>query len=127
MTTRWIIGLAPGSTLDGVDAALLEVAGAGLEIRLRVAHARHQPYPRDLRELARRAGGGPQGARQLSLVHRLLGETFSAAAREVADAARFSLQHVQCVGCPGHAAWHEPDGRFPSALGLGMAAVVAER
>ncbi len=124
-STRWLIGLAPGSTLDGVDAALLEIQGVGLDLRLRLAHALHQPYPRELRELLRRAGA--QGARQLSLVHRLLGETFSAAARQAADAASFSLQNVQCIGCPGHSAWHEGDGRFPSSLGLGMAAVVAER
>ncbi len=126
-TSRWIIGLAPGSSLDGVDAALLEVEGAGLEMRLRLAHVLHQPYPRDLRELLRRAGTGAQGPRQLSLLHRLLGETFSTAARQVADGASFSLQNVQCIGCAGHAVWHETEGRFPSALGLGMAAVVAER
>ncbi|MBV9123727.1 MAG: anhydro-N-acetylmuramic acid kinase, partial [Planctomycetes bacterium] len=59
--------------------------------------------------------------------HRLLGETFAAAARQVADRASFSLHKVQCLGCPGHTLWHEAEGRFPSTLGLGMAAVVAER
>jgi anhydro-N-acetylmuramic acid kinase len=56
-----------------------------------------------------------------------LGETFAAAARQVADQASFSLQKVQCIGCPGHTLWHEPEGRFPSTLSLGMAAIVAER
>src|SRR5439155_21352557 len=32
-----------------------------------------------------------------------------------------------CLGCPGHTVWHETEGRFPSTLNLGMAAVVAER
>jgi anhydro-N-acetylmuramic acid kinase len=34
---------------------------------------------------------------------------------------------VQCIGCPGHTIWHDSEGRFPSTLALGMAAVVAER
>jgi anhydro-N-acetylmuramic acid kinase len=77
--------------------------------------------------IRRLEASGPMPARQTSLLHRLLGETFAAAARQVADRASFSLQRVQCIGCPGHTVWHEPDGRFPSTLGLGMAAVVAER
>jgi anhydro-N-acetylmuramic acid kinase len=120
---RWLIGLASGSTLDGVDAALLESEGVGLELRPRLVQALHQPYSADLCELLQRAGG----ARQLCLLHRLLGETFAAAARQIAEQARFSLQKVQVVGCPGHTIWHEGEGRFASTLPLGIPAVVAER
>jgi anhydro-N-acetylmuramic acid kinase len=128
MTTRWIIGLASGSTVDGVDATLLEAEGVGLDLRLRCLHALHVPFPRDLRDLVWRVSTlGAVSARQVSLVHRLLGETFAAAARQVADRASFSLNRVLCLGCPGHTVWHEPEGRFPSSLALGMAAVVAER
>src|SRR5262249_53368378 len=114
--------------VDGVDAALVETEGVGLELRVRLLQALHYPYPRDLRDLIRKvAAPGPSAARQTSLLHRLLGEAFAAAARQVADRAGFSLHKVQCIGCPGHTIWHEPEGRFPSTLGLGMAAVVAER
>jgi anhydro-N-acetylmuramic acid kinase len=128
MTTRWIIGLASGSSVDGVDAALLETEGVGLDLRVRPLLSLHQPYSRDLRDLVRRvATSAPNDGRQVGLVHRLLGESFAAAARQVADRASMSLQRVQCLGCPGHTLWHEPDGRFPSTLALGMAAVIAER
>jgi anhydro-N-acetylmuramic acid kinase len=128
MALRWIIGLASGSSADGVDAALLELEGAGLDVRLRQVQGLHQPYGPDLRDWIRRASGPtPCEVRQVSRLHRLLGETFAAAARNVADHASPSLQKVQCIGCPGHTVWHDPDGRFPSALTLGMAAVVAER
>ena len=128
MGTRWVIGLGSGSGGEGVDAALVELEGAGLELRPRLAQAYHQAYGGELRALVRRASApGPVETRQVSLLHRLLGETFAAAARAVADQASFSLQKVQCVGCPGHTVWHDVEGRFPSTLGLGMAAVVAER
>jgi anhydro-N-acetylmuramic acid kinase len=128
VTTRWIIGLASGSSADGVDAALLETQGVGLELRPRLVQALAQPYGKELRDLILRAvGPAPCDARQFALLHRLLGETFAAAARQVADRASFSLQRVQCIGCPGHTVWHDPEGRFPATLGLGMAAVVAER
>jgi anhydro-N-acetylmuramic acid kinase len=128
MIPRCLIGLASGSSADGVDAALLEIEGAGLNLRVRLVQALHRPFPRDLRELILRASAaGPFEVRQVSLLHRLLGETFAATARQVADQSSMSLQQVQCIGCSGHTVWHEPEGRFPSTLGLGMPAVVAER
>jgi anhydro-N-acetylmuramic acid kinase len=128
MTTRWVIGLASGSAADEVDAALLELDGAGLDLRPRVAGALRQPYGAELRDLIRRASGPePIEVRQISLLHRLLGESFAAAARAAADRASLSLQMVQCVGCPGHTVSHDAGGRFPSTLALGLAAVVAER
>jgi anhydro-N-acetylmuramic acid kinase len=128
MITRWIIGLASGSSVDGVDAALIETDGVGLDLQIRPVLALHQPYTRDLRELILRVGTPVQTeSRHVGLLHRLLGETFAAAARQAADRASMSLQKVQCLGCPGYTVWHEPEGRFPSTLTLGMAAVVAER
>lgn len=126
MTSRWVIGVAAGTSLGGVDAALLEMQGAGLNLQVRLVRAAHQSYGRDLRALLARAAV-PGDARQLALLHRLLGETFAAAARQVADQASFSLPQVLCIGCPGHVAWQEPEGRFPALLEIGMAAVVAER
>jgi anhydro-N-acetylmuramic acid kinase len=128
MAPRWIIGLASGAGADEVDAALLEVEGAGLDLRPRVVGALHQPYGPELRDLIRRvAGPEPCEVRQVAFLHRLLGESFAAAARAAADRASLSLQRVQCVGCSGHTAFHEAEGRFPATLALGLAAVVAER
>jgi anhydro-N-acetylmuramic acid kinase len=128
MHSRWIIGLGSGSSVDGVDAALMELEGVGLELRLRQVQGLHQPYGPELRDLIRRVSLAiPCEVRQVSRLHRLLGETFAAAARQVADHASLTLQRVQCIGCPGHTIWHDVEGRFPSTLSLGMAAVVAER
>jgi anhydro-N-acetylmuramic acid kinase len=125
---RSILGLASGSTANGVDAALVEAAGVGLELHFQLRHHVHQPYPRDLRDMLLKLGAGQAvPARQLSLAHRLLGETFAAAARQVANEATCGLQQILCVGLGGHHAWHETDSRYPSTLGLGMAAVVAEK
>ena len=67
-----------------MDAALLETEGVGLDLRVRLLHALGQPYGKDLRDLILRAiGPAPCDARQFALLHRLLGETFAAAARQV--------------------------------------------
>jgi len=126
--TRSLIGLSSGSSWDGVDAALVEVDGIGLDMRLRLVHFLHQDYPRDLQDLILRVSS-PTGnvGRHVSLLHRLLGETFAVAAQQVTDQARCSLKKVQCIGFAGQTIGHETEGRFPSTLGLGMPALVAER
>jgi anhydro-N-acetylmuramic acid kinase len=152
MANRWIIGLASGSSGASIEATLLEIEGAGLDLQARPVHTACLPLARDLRQLLHQISGLPilnsvpgterdksktgvdvpheaahPEIKQMSLLHRLLGETFAAAARQVTDRAGFSLQKVQCLGYPGHTIWHDPEGRFPSTMALGMAAVVAER
>jgi anhydro-N-acetylmuramic acid kinase len=128
MQTRWIIGLASGSSADGVDAALVEIEGIGLELRARAAQSLLVPYSPDLRELIRKVSGSTAvEMRQVGLLHRLLGETFAAAARQLTDLMGLSLKKVHCIGLSGHTVWHEIEGRFASTLPLGMAGVVAER
>ena len=56
MRQRRFIGLSSGSSINGIDAALVETEGTGLELRLRLVHFVHQSYSRDLRELLLRAG-----------------------------------------------------------------------
>jgi anhydro-N-acetylmuramic acid kinase len=125
---RSIIGLAPDTSLNGVDAVLLTVQGIGLDLGVRLVHAAHVPYPRDLRSLMLRLGSESAGqARHLSLLDRVLGEILALAARQVADESSLSLREVFCTGFPRHCVWQDPDARYPSLLESGMAAIVAER
>ena len=39
-----------GTSADGVDVALTEVAGQGYEMRAKLVHHHHHPYPTPLRE-----------------------------------------------------------------------------
>lgn len=128
MQKRWLIGLTSGSSLQGVDSALVDATGIGMELRPRLVHFVRLPLARDLRDLmARLAGGQVASIRSVSLVHRLLGESFAQAAKILVEQAKVPMSQVQCIGCPGHTIWHEPDGRFPSTLALGMAGAIAER
>ena len=58
--------------------------GVGLDMRFQLGHAITQPYPRELRDMLLKLGAGHAvPPRQLSLAHRILGEAFAAAARQV--------------------------------------------
>jgi anhydro-N-acetylmuramic acid kinase len=128
METRFVIGLASGSSADGVESALVAVSGAGEGMQARLVEAEQYPYDAGLAgDLRAVCQAGPCATEVIGRLHRLLGETFASAARGVANKASMSLELVQCIGCPGHTIYHDPEGRFPSSLTLGMAAVIAER
>jgi anhydro-N-acetylmuramic acid kinase len=127
MTARWVIGLASGASADGLDAALVEIEDSGLSLRPRYVYGLHQPLAQDVRQMLQRVTAGTCETREASSLHRLLGETFAVAARQVADGASLNLQKVHCIGCLGHTVWGDSEARFPSHLTLGMPAVVAER
>jgi anhydro-N-acetylmuramic acid kinase len=128
MATRRIIGVTATPSLVGVDVVLLEVEGLGSAARVAVIQHLTEPYSRELRELLVRAAT-PEAAdvRYVSLAHRLLGESFAAAVRQLADRASVSLQSVLGLGCGGFTAWHEGAGRLASSLTLGAAGILAER
>jgi anhydro-N-acetylmuramic acid kinase len=127
MTRRWVIGLAAGSSGCTLHAVLAELEGVGLELRPVQRFATQQPYAPELREHIRRVTAQPVDVRAVGRLHRLMGETLAAAARAVADSAGVPLARVLLIGCPGLTVGHDPEGRFPSALPLGMASVLAER
>jgi anhydro-N-acetylmuramic acid kinase len=128
MTTRWLIGLSCGWCAEGIDAVLLQAEGIGLDLRLRLLQGAHQPFGRELRQMLRLlAAQTTVDVKQLGVLHRVLGEALATAARQVVDQASFPLHRVQCLGCPGYVLCRETDGRFPSTVEVGMAAVVAER
>lgn len=128
MSYRWLIGLSSGSSCNGVDAALVEASGAGTDLRLRLTHFLHQPYQRELRELLLRSlSNRSLSLRQVSLLHRVLGEAFASACRQLADQAQVPLARVFALGLPGHTLCHDPESKWPSTLTLGMAGVVSER
>src|SRR5688500_14047855 len=101
MTPRWFIGLSSGSSLSGIDAALVSVDGIGLDAGVRLAHFVHTPYSRDVRD-ALLAATTTASIRQLALLHRILGELSAGAVRQLAQAAKLDLSHVWCIGSSGH-------------------------
>ncbi len=128
MTRRYYIGLSSGFSLFGVDAALVRVEGSGAELALRPEHFLQLPYGSELRELLLRvAANATPEVRHLGTLHRVLGENYAHAVRQILDQCRQLAPQVLAIGSPGLSLWHDADSRFPSQLHLGMDAVLAER
>jgi len=124
-----IVGLMSGTSLDGVDAALVEIEGEGVEdIRFRLEHWVTVPYDEARREAIHGAilAGS---AEKLCALHADLGEWFAEAVVRVCEEAGVPRDRVAAVGSHGQTVWHRPptEGRRGSTLQLGDPATLAER
>jgi anhydro-N-acetylmuramic acid kinase len=118
-----------GTSLDGVDAALVEVEGEGPEdVRVRLLHALTVPYD-DARRAAIHDAILAGSAESLAALHAELGEWFAEAALRVCGEAGVAAGEVDAVASHGQTVWHRPPtpGTRGATLQLGDPATVAER
>lgn len=122
MNERYI-GLNSGTSMDGIDAALVEFGDRSLA----VVSTRHQPYPDDLREALRSAAAAPQdcGVDCLGTLHHRVGVAFRDAALELLAAAAADARTITAIGSHGQTLRHRPDAEHPFTLQIGDAAVIA--
>jgi anhydro-N-acetylmuramic acid kinase len=114
------IGLMSGTSLDGVDAALVRFDGP---TRCDLLHFHTRSYSAAERDqlLSSIAAGG---ARELARLHTRIGEWFAEATERLLQGARVRASDVGFIAMHGQTIWHEPPA---VSWQLGEAAVLAER
>ncbi len=129
VTPRRIVGLISGTSADGIDAALIEVDGAGESSRVRLLDFATRAYAPSLR--ARVLAVGEASVPELLRLHYELGEEFTRAALAVIEPARRRGLAIHLIGSHGQTARHHPraaaTGGRAATLQIGEPAVIAER
>lgn len=124
-----VIGLMSGTSLDGVDAALVEINGAGVETNVKVLGFQSTPIPNELRERIERAISSDDSHSQLLCsLNFELGHLFAEAAKNLCKRFDFPLEKVDLIGSHGQTIYHQPNYENeyrPSTLQLGEPAVIA--
>jgi anhydro-N-acetylmuramic acid kinase len=135
--TRLAVGLMSGTSMDGVDAALVRLAGPPEQPAVRLLAFVTLPYPPEVRRwIIPVATGDPTSAGEVSQLNFLLGDLFAKAALRVCRVAHISPQRVSVIGSHGQTIYHQgrPEliaghraavGR--NTLQIAEAAVIAER
>ncbi len=127
-----VIGLISGTSADGVDAALVEIAPGTGRPPLRLLAWGTVPYPAGLRERILAVASGGSTA-EVCHLNAYLGELFAAAAAHIAREAHLTLADVDLIGSHGQTVHHLPEPiaegphRVCSTLQIGEPAVIAER
>ena len=115
------IGLMSGTSLDGVDAALVRFTGDRPDVEL----VGFLTVPYDAEDEARIREVTTGGTtRDCALLHVELGRLFAAAAAALLERTHTRARDVAFVASHGQTVWHEPPR---ASLQLGDPAVVAER
>ena len=111
----WALGMMSGTSLDGVDAALIETDGVTVAA---TGPWRTAPYPADLRAWLRAVieGRGEREAaeRALTAFHAEMAEALLAEAG-------VRRAEIALVGFPGHTVLHEPNAGRTDQIGDGAA------
>lgn len=123
-----VVGLMSGTSLDGIDAALVELNGSDQALTWDVVAFETFPYSRDRREEIHAAISGG-GLAPLTRLHARLGEWFAEAALAVCRSADEAPEAIDLIGSHGQTVWHIPpeEGTRGATLQLGCPATIAER
>ncbi len=140
--SRLVVGLMSGTSVDGIDAALVDITGHAENARVKLRGFRSYPFPPDLRARVFRLFD-PTQARvdAICQLDFLLGEVFAAAVQRLLDEHHLSPDDVDLVATAGQTIWHDPQPIVEdthvswidhpittrSTFAIGQSAVIAER
>ncbi len=128
-----IIGLISGTSVDGVDAALIEVRENGTSTQVQVLAHHTYPYPSHLQDqLLAAAYPDSSSVDLICHLNAAVGACFAEAAMAIAAAADVPMDDVDLIGSHGQTIHHIPVAtttplRSVSTLQIGEPCIIAER
>ncbi len=128
-----VAGVMSGTSVDGIDVALVEIDGSGFEQTVTPRAFHSFPYDAEVREAVLAVSNADTHTSQISQLHFLLGQLYGDAVAETCRLAGVSLDLLELVGCHGQTIYHQPTpsrlaGReVASTLQIGEPALIAER
>ena len=119
----YYIGLMSGTSMDGIDAALVEFGRRQAD----VVATHNRPYPETLRHALRKAVATPfdQPIDNIGALDRQVGECFRDAATELLSLGSVAAQDILAIGSHGQTVRHQPDGLRPYTLQIGNPDLIA--
>ncbi len=123
MSENLYLGLISGTSMDGIDAALMHLGDGKRELLA----ARHHPLPDDLQqELRLIAAPGDNEIERLGGLDTLLADHFAEAALQLLREAQVGAHRVSAIGSHGQTIRHRPDVARPFTLQIGDPNRIAE-
>jgi len=123
-----VIGLMSGTSVDGVDAAVVRLEGAPPSLVWEVLGHSHRSFAPELRtEIFACFRPETSSVDRLCRLNFALGRAFAAAALDSVHDAGLSMAEIDLIGSHGQTLWHEPPiNGMGCTLQLGEPTVIAE-
>jgi anhydro-N-acetylmuramic acid kinase len=119
------IGLMSGTSMDGIDAVLLEIDAAGMRVR----NAAVRTWAHELRQRLRHAAEDYQhlGLEEYGRLDTIVGREFALAARELLQSSDLGTGTIRAIGSHGQTVLHQPRDAAPFTLQIGDPNIIAEQ
>ncbi len=129
MHVMYIAGVMSGTSLDGIDVALVHIEGSGVGSKVELIHFTTVPFCNDMKnEIQQALSIENSNVQLICSLNFKLGLCFAGAVKEVCKEANFPLGQLDVIGSHGQTIYHQPkqDGTMiPSTLQIGEPAVIA--
>ena len=80
-----VAGIMSGTSLDGIDVAIIDINGSGFKAKVNVLASHSVPYPRKVREALLAVSNTSAHTGEISRLNFLLGELYAEAVEETAE------------------------------------------
>ncbi|GLC29684.1 anhydro-N-acetylmuramic acid kinase AnmK [Clostridium omnivorum] len=126
---KYAVGLMSGTSLDGIDAALVEIEGFAENTEVKLIEFINEKIPEDIKEEIRNSFTLDKSSVELICsLNFKLGYLFADAVKKVCEKAEIPLERLDFIGSHGQTSFHIPRayGSFiKSTLQIGEPAVIA--
>jgi len=130
---KYVIGLMSGTSLDGVDAVLLEITGNGQATKLNQISFITYPFPKGLKQkLLDNSIINGGNVSDICKLNFLIAHIYSVAVKSLCKKAKITLSKIDFIGSHGQTIHHLPQKKnyfgykFGSTLQIGDPSVVAK-
>ena len=105
-----VIGLMSGTSIDGIDACLVEISGNGLHTRINVLAFETYPYNDTTRTAILDTCNPETGTvNKVCQLNFHLGKLFANAAKSITNKAQIAIQDIDLIGSHGQTVYHIPN------------------
>ena len=122
--SEYFIGLMSGTSMDGIDAVLVEFN----DEQLQLAHGFSLSWPEELKtRLAQLATGSTTSLQEFGQLDILCGRQFAEAACQLMEEAGIESGNISAIGSHGQTVFHHPHSPAPFSLQIGDPSTIAEQ
>lgn len=131
---RRVVGLMSGTSVDGIDAALIEISGVGTDLKVHLAAFENVSFPDEIRlKIFELFNPQTTTVDKIGYMNFLLGELYAQAALSVIKKAGLTAKDVDAIGSHGQTIYHSPQIDMRNGYNIrytvqiGEGAVIARR
>lgn len=125
---KYAVGLMSGTSLDGIDAALVSIEGYAEDTKLELMEFINEEIPENLKRKIRDCCSlENSNVEKICSLNFELGYAFADAVKKVCSKAGFDIRDLDFIGSHGQTIYHipKPGKSFKSTLQIGEPAVIA--